>query len=423
MAPRSPRKTVAELYGERQQTAWHWRVLGVAAAAMILTGWATPPPPARDRTALTIASFLVFPIAFGSPGATSTPGTASVAAVVLLALGYSLSVALWFACTSVLFQLDVIFVPCLFSCALGFVNVAIALRTASPPASWTTASISAVSLACASSLIYASLSILTFVKMVRVRSEAERRPDSESTMLLPEGELQRQQLLRLLLQKESDKASPQTAQATFRIDIPDTAKLSHRPSAPDLAAAAPLATHLAAPSHVYESRGRSIAALAIDDQFALLRGQVAEPPMDRRQAALERARARSQQQQQQQAAYAAARPGLSRESSGSRPPIIVNTRALAGPEVPIEELHPLERSPFIRGTQAPKDDYSAQRVYRAELHDDTADDAADDDDLADDPANFSYSNPSPERARAEIELEDRGRRATTPRQAPERRWG
>ena len=60
--------------------------------------------------ALTCHSFLIFPSSFSdSLNLTIDQNTAGIAAIILLALGYTLSVALWFICTSWLFQLDVIF--------------------------------------------------------------------------------------------------------------------------------------------------------------------------------------------------------------------------------------------------------------------------------------------------------------------------
>lgn len=60
---------------------------------------------------LMIDSFLVFPASFSDIVNTQTnSGTISIVAVILLALGYSLSVALWFICSSWLFQFDVLFV-------------------------------------------------------------------------------------------------------------------------------------------------------------------------------------------------------------------------------------------------------------------------------------------------------------------------
>jgi hypothetical protein len=62
------------------------------------------------KETLTRASFLVYPSAFvGSTGHSVNQSVASVVAIVLLALGYAVSVTLWFICSSWMFQLDVIF--------------------------------------------------------------------------------------------------------------------------------------------------------------------------------------------------------------------------------------------------------------------------------------------------------------------------
>lgn len=55
-------------------------------------------------------SFLVFPSAFVSNANVAVDqNAAGIAAILLLALGYTLSVALWFICQSWLFQLEGIF--------------------------------------------------------------------------------------------------------------------------------------------------------------------------------------------------------------------------------------------------------------------------------------------------------------------------
>jgi len=51
-------------------------------------------------------SYLVFPSAFNNPDLTVRPVNATVIASILLAIGYSTSVALWFTCHSSLFRLD-----------------------------------------------------------------------------------------------------------------------------------------------------------------------------------------------------------------------------------------------------------------------------------------------------------------------------
>ena len=84
--------------------------------------------------------------------------------------------------------------------------------------------------------------------MIRARDVMYRhRSDSESYRLLPEDEMQRQQLLRLLQQRENDSSSidqkpssAEASQSTFRIDLPDSLRR--------------METRLTAPRHVYERR-------------------------------------------------------------------------------------------------------------------------------------------------------------------------
>ncbi|MCJ1293654.1 hypothetical protein MMC34_005209 [Xylographa carneopallida] len=357
-----PRRTMVDLYVERDLTQWYWRLLGVLSASMILLG------------------FLVFPASFQTvTNLQLNQGAISIVAVILLALGYSLSVALWFICNDWLFQFDVLFMPCLSSCVLGTLNVGIALGI--HPATrdqWTTASVSALILALASSAIYAALAILTFRKITSVRSQdsgRRNRADSESNTLLPEDELQRQQLLRLLLQKEGDKTSPAVSQSTFRIDIPENSKAS--------ATAAATTTYLAAPTTAYGGLNRSPGLTPIEQQFALLRGDIQETVPDSKLRALVHARERS---------------SLSRSRDASEgPPIIINTRTVDDiGEIPLSERHPLERGDFIRGTHIKDDPFHAEGVYRPEDED------------------YAYEI-AIRRAGAELEGSERGRRLHTER--------
>ncbi len=188
---------------------------------------------------------------------------ASVVAIVLLALGYAVSVTLWFICSSWMFQLDVIFLyafmdsvggkerpanpsapsPCLLTCIFGLFNITYNLKILHHGTSdWTSYSISALTLATISTLIYAVLALITFRKIhiVRARDAMHRHTaDHDSIHLDPEDEQQRQQLLRLLQQRDSTKkVSSEASESTFRIDLPDSLRRS--------------ATHLSAPSNVYE---------------------------------------------------------------------------------------------------------------------------------------------------------------------------
>ncbi|MCJ1283142.1 hypothetical protein MMC26_002469 [Xylographa opegraphella] len=352
-----PQRTIVDLYAERDCTQWYWRLLGISSASMILLG------------------FLVFPASFQTvTNLQLNQGAISIIAVILLALGYSLSVALWFICNNWLFQFDVLFMPCLWSCVLGTLNIGIALGI--HPATrdqWTTASISALILALVSSIIYAALAILTFRKISSVRSHdtfRRNRADSESNTLLPEDELQRQQLLRLLLQKEGDKASPAVSQSTFRIDIPETSKVSAAPTT--------TTTYLAAPTTIYGGQHRNTGLTPLEQQFSLLRGDFQGMDSDRKPQAFVSARERISQSR-------------SRDTSEG-PPIIINTRTVDDiGEIPLSERHPLERGDFIRGTHIKDDSFHCDGVYRPEDED------------------YAYEITT-QRAEAELEASERGRR-------------
>lgn len=225
-----PRRTLIDLYNERDRTRWYWRSAATLSSFMIMIG------------------FLVFPSSFdGQTALTVEQNTAGIAAILLLALGYTLSVALWFLCQSWLFQLDVIFLPCLATCVFGLFNTVYNLKIHKPSPHWTSSSISALALATISTVIYAILALLTFrkVHIVRSRDAMHRHtPDGESIHLLPEDEQQRQQLMGLLVQRDTGKkVSPEASQSTFRIDLPDSLRRS--------------ATHLTAPQNIYEGHSRN----------------------------------------------------------------------------------------------------------------------------------------------------------------------
>ena len=91
---------------------------------------------------------------------------------------------------------------------------------------WKTSSITAVVISVVSTLAYTIAALLTFRKIhiVRARDAMHRyQPESSADGMMPETELQRQQLLRLLLQQEdAKKANPDTNQQTFKLDWPGT---------------------------------------------------------------------------------------------------------------------------------------------------------------------------------------------------------
>jgi len=159
--------------------------------------------------------------------------------------------------------------PCLSSCIFGLFNVIynLSIHRNSVPR-WNASSIVAVTLAAASTLIYLIFALITYRSIHTVRSrDAMHRHNSDGEALLPEDEMQRQQLLRLLLHKDGKKVSSEASRSTYRIDLPDTIRR--------------VTTHLSAPQNVYgidtrPSRSRSAPIEPFQDRAG---GQTSpEPP-------------------------------------------------------------------------------------------------------------------------------------------------
>jgi hypothetical protein len=101
-----PRRTLIDLYNERDHTPWYWRAAAIVSAGAVMMGYALALPDFKFAK-LMFYSYLVFPSAFkNNPDLTVRPVNATVIASILLAIGYSTSVALWFTCHSSLFRLD-----------------------------------------------------------------------------------------------------------------------------------------------------------------------------------------------------------------------------------------------------------------------------------------------------------------------------
>lgn len=201
--------------------------------------------------ALIMIGFLIFPASFpNTPQEWNTSKGSGIVAGVLLAIGFVSSAILVLVCKSWVFQMDIIFLPCLFSSFLGLINVTIALSTRHGNQSiLNSSSVTALVLSIFSTTTYLTLSLLTFRKIhvVRARDALHRhRSDSESYHLLPEDEMQRQQLLRLLERRTTSNnkahkpSSAEASQSTFRIDLPESLRR--------------METRLTAPRHVYEGR-------------------------------------------------------------------------------------------------------------------------------------------------------------------------
>ncbi|KAL8799305.1 MAG: hypothetical protein Q9223_007659 [Gallowayella weberi] len=96
MAPLSKwkfRRTLIDLYVERDHTKWYWRAAAIISAAMIMIG------------------FLIFPASFpGNPTEGLNASGATIVAGLFLAVGYVLAAVLSLVCKSWVFRMDVIYV-------------------------------------------------------------------------------------------------------------------------------------------------------------------------------------------------------------------------------------------------------------------------------------------------------------------------
>ncbi|KAI4140756.1 MAG: hypothetical protein LQ340_007801, partial [Diploschistes diacapsis] len=310
--------------------------------------------------------------------------------------------------------------PCLLACALGALNTVISLSIhPSSPSKWTTSSIASLVLALISSLIYAFISLLIHLKISRIRStspqtrsrsKGKRLSGAETIKLLPEEELQRQNLLRLLSPNDnSPRVSPSHSQSTFIITIPDNARAARNPLP---TTPLPLAgnglnnnnndddddtgnalSHHAVPSSNYECaefRNNNTHNSDNASQSAYLASQHPSPPsqpfhqdsVNAHQAALSaaRERERSRGHSSPYNPYSRSRSQSSRDPSPLGPAVIVNTRHPYTSS--LSERHPLERGqaqvdfvPGRRGGSKDKEEHERIRaagpdggVWRAEDH-------------------------------------------------------
>ncbi|KAL6720491.1 hypothetical protein ACLMJK_002415 [Lecanora helva] len=197
-----PPRTLIDLYNEKDSTPWYWRTAATLSAFLIVLG------------------FLIF-----APATQSTSSTSNkIAAIVILALGYILSFIVAVVCKSWVFRLDILYIPCLSSSLLGLINVLYTLSLRNASLKWTSLAIAGVTLSAVFSLLYTIVALLTFRKIyiVRARDAMHRhQPESGGDGILPETELQRQQLLRLLLQQEdAKKSNADNQQQTFKLEWP-----------------------------------------------------------------------------------------------------------------------------------------------------------------------------------------------------------
>lgn len=105
-----PRRTLIDLYMERDQIHWYWRLTGTMSAAAIMIGYVVEGT-GTGLARLTSCRFLIFPASFpNNPSEWSNSTSSAIVAGVFLAIGYLSAAALTLFRRSWLFQMDVVFV-------------------------------------------------------------------------------------------------------------------------------------------------------------------------------------------------------------------------------------------------------------------------------------------------------------------------
>ena len=223
-----PRRTVIDLYNEKDGIPWYYRFVATLSALMLALGYGRIAY--HESTELTdrLCSFFILPSTYlDISNASLTPLSALGAAIVLIVFPFTICLILTIFMKSWIFRLDVLYVPHLISSLLGLLGNIYSLASSRNVFSKSNPSahnaIAAICLAVAATLIYALLSLLTFRKIHIVRArDALHRHVTPTKEFLPETEQQRKQLLGLLLQQEESQASSpdKTTSQTFKIDWP-----------------------------------------------------------------------------------------------------------------------------------------------------------------------------------------------------------
>ncbi|KAJ9632051.1 hypothetical protein H2203_000452 [Taxawa tesnikishii (nom. ined.)] len=229
-------KSLDSFNAERDAIAWYWRLTAYAASWMILGG------------------FLTLPATFDqNPQLRVNKNVLSIFSVAVLTAGISLTGLVCFACRSLLFQADSIFLPSLTSCAIGLLTIFYSFLVSTRYV-WNTSALLLTIAAALSTVIYGALLLIAHRRIsaqklpdtqaipLRLSSfgssgqnyqdpsyyrnyavnmwPASRLAQTPATPAAPveefnEDELTRQQMLQLLLTKSEPAPSPDPSQHSF----------------------------------------------------------------------------------------------------------------------------------------------------------------------------------------------------------------
>lgn len=217
----------------REGTPWYWRLIALAASWMILGG------------------YLILPGLYANdPKLRFSEAVLSVFVVALLTAGYSFTALLCFACRNERFQAEAVFLPALTSSALGLISIAYNFLS-SHNYHWGNAAISGTVTSAAGTLLYSSLLLWTYRRIVKSKRQTDTRANlwseqSYYSNFIPnmyptamrspsnpppaavytEDDRVNQQMA-LLLAKGDPRPSPD-ANSTFRIDLPEDREQQER---------------------------------------------------------------------------------------------------------------------------------------------------------------------------------------------------
>jgi len=163
-------RTLDDLHYEKEGVPWYWRLVAQVASWMILGG------------------YLILPSTFDSdPQLRFSKGVLAIIIVALLTGGYSLTALLLFACPSILFRLDNIYLPVFSVSLFGFLATMYAFAT-SPRYSFSDASAPiSLALAIGSAGIYGILALTAQRKISRMTVHQETNPYHRSMSGTPTG--------------------------------------------------------------------------------------------------------------------------------------------------------------------------------------------------------------------------------------------
>ncbi|TID17877.1 hypothetical protein E2P81_ATG10849 [Venturia nashicola] len=153
-------KSLSDLNYEKENVTWYWRVIGQIASWMVLGGYLMLPGTFDDNAEMRFSK-----------------GVLSIIIVALLTGGYSLTALLWFACPSILFRVDSIFLP-IFSVSLfGFLATIYAFASSSRYSFSSTSAPVTLALTVFSAILYGSFALLARRKISKM---THRAPDRSS---------------------------------------------------------------------------------------------------------------------------------------------------------------------------------------------------------------------------------------------------